>query len=130
MSPYRVTLADCAVAVLIGLALAALAGAVLTRPILAGAVLARAILAGAVATPVAGGMGVRAVEVREEEPIDDRTAARHGAHGDHQGKTGRATHDREAFHVRGLRGAGMPGGAPPTDSSAITSGIGRAADAG
>ena len=72
---------------------AALTGAVFTRAVLAGAILTRTVLARTAAC-MPGLMGIRAIEVGEEEAIDDRTAAGHAEHGDQQSETGGAFHGR------------------------------------
>lgn len=79
------------------LALTILTRAVLTRAILARPVLARAVLARAVVT---GPMGIRTVEVCEEEPVDDRTSARHSNHYDQQQNPVSTFHSKVSQGVR------------------------------
>lgn len=79
------------------LALSILTRAVLTRAILARAVLTRAVLARAVVT---GPMGIRTVEVCEEEPVDDRTSARHSNHYDQQQNSVSTFHSKVSQGVR------------------------------
>ncbi len=79
------------------LALSILTRAVLARAILARAVLTRAVLARAVVT---GPMGIRTVEVCEEEPVDDRTSARHSNHYDQQQNPVSTFHSKVSQGVR------------------------------
>ena len=79
------------------LARAILARAVLTRAVLTRAVLTRAVLARAVVT---GPMGIRTVEVCEEEPVDDRTSARHSNHYDQQQNPVSTFHSKVSQGVR------------------------------
>lgn len=79
------------------LAFTILTRAVLTRAILARAVLTRAVLARAVVT---GPMGIRTVEVCEEEPVDDRTSARHSNHYDQQQNPVSTFHSKVSQGVR------------------------------
>ena len=79
------------------LALTILALTILARAILARAVLTRAVLARAVVT---GPMGIRTVEVCEEEPVDDRTSARHSNHYDQQQNPVSTFHSKVSQGVR------------------------------
>ena len=76
---------------------AVLTRAILARAILASAVLTRAVLARAVVT---GPMGIRTVEVCEEEPVDDRTSARHSNHYDQQQNSVSTFHSKVSQGVR------------------------------
>lgn len=73
------------------------ARAVLALSILTRAVLTRAVLARAVVT---GPMGIRTVEVCEEEPVDDRTSARHSNHYDQQQNPVSTFHSKVSQGVR------------------------------
>ena len=83
-------------------ALSILTRAVLTRAILARAILARAVLTRAVLARavVTGPMGIRTVEVCEEEPVDDRTSARHSNHYDQQQNPVSTFHSKVSQGVR------------------------------
>jgi hypothetical protein len=99
-------------------------GAALT--ILAGTVLTLAVLA--LAAHLGGVMAVGAVGVEQEEPVDDRAAARRSEHGGHDGK---AEGTRERFHGEIPGGRTFRAGTPPAaDHPHVTGGIGRAAGAG
>ena len=73
------------------------ARAVLARTVLTRAILTRAVLARAVVT---GPMGIRTVEVCEEEPVDDRTSARHSNHYDQQQNPVSTFHSKVSQGVR------------------------------
>ena len=67
------------------------------RAVLALSILTRAVLARAVVT---GPMGIRTVEVCEEEPVDDRTSARHSNHYDQQQNPVSTFHSKVSQGVR------------------------------
>ena len=98
----------------------------LARAVRTGAVLAHSVLTPA--ADVGGVMTVGAVGVEQEEPVDDRAAARRGEHGSHDSK---AEGTRERFHGGIPDGRTLRAGTPPAaDHPRVTGGIGCVAGAG